>query len=157
MEYENVPIPNTPIPNASIPHAPLESTYTPPKNTSFKTGWHVLLVIFAAPIGLPLIIAFAATALALLISLTAVLFALFVSGVALIVAGGVSLLSVIFVMMTDVGFGIQLAGMGLVMLGLGILFFKNTATVLRGFPKVAGLLSGKIARRTNHADESITQ
>ena len=115
------------------------------KNTA-KTAWMIILAIFAAPIAIPVAIAFAAVVFALLIAMVAVVFALIAAAVSVVVFGFVSL-PAIFVAQ-GIGQGLVVAGMSLLAIALGGLLcigiFKLGAWLIT---KLAGLIKRSIENK----------
>ena len=126
-----------------------------PHKGGMKSAWVIILALFAVPIGLPLVIALAATAFALFIALFATVFAVGVSGVAVLAAGAATLVVTPFVMANDMGFGLITGGTALASLGLGIIFIKNTALLMQGFPWIARFVGKSILRRERHGRPTV--
>jgi len=116
-----------------------------------KTALMIIFAIFAVPIGLPLVIGIAAAAFGLFIALLSVVFSVGVVGVTTLAAGMASLIFAPFVFMSDWSSGLTFAGMGLVSFGIGIIFIKNTALLMRGFPKITRFVGKNILRRKHNA------
>lgn len=109
----------------------------------FSTVWVVILALFAAPIGLPLLLAALIVGLALLVSVTAVFLSVGLCGIVLAAAGvfcaGVS----IYFMPLHPLDGISILGSGLLCFGVGLLLLL--AAVICG--KAAGKWMAACARR----------
>ncbi|MCL2361299.1 MAG: DUF4097 family beta strand repeat-containing protein [Defluviitaleaceae bacterium] len=131
--------PNTYEPAGS--HSPRE------RRGGLKTAHIALLAIFAVPVGIPL----AATAFGLIVGLFAIIFSVVVTGIALLIAGVMTLISAPAAFFNDFWFGVFSAGIGFAALGLGILFFKGSVMLLRGFPAISRLI-----RRRRDTTESYT-
>jgi uncharacterized membrane protein len=127
-----------------------ESAYTPLRRSGFKTAWVIILALFAVPVGLPLLIAVGAVAFALFVSLAAVVFAVGVSGFAVVVTGIASLIAFPFVLAQDLGFGLIVAGAGLISLGIGILFVRCAFRFMDGFKWIARFVGRKITKRREY-------
>jgi uncharacterized membrane protein len=87
----------------------------------------ILLTAFASPVLIPVAIA----ALVCVIALLVVLLALFAVSGALLLLGAASLLLSIAVIAQDFAFGLSVAGMGLVALGLGWLMLRGMTWLWR--------------------------
>lgn len=98
--------------------------------------WLVILGIFAAPIALPLMLAFVIVIFALLLAVASVILAVIVSGAAGIYAGIVSFASAVVV--PGIGQKMVCAGMGFICISLGLL-------LIIGSVKLSGLLLRGIA------------
>lgn len=103
--------------------------------------WLVILGIFAAPIALPLLVAFIIVIFALLLTVAAVILAVIVSGAAGIVAGIASFVASVIV--SGIGQKLVCAGMGFICVSLGLLLMigsiKLSGLMLRG---IAHLFKG---------------
>ncbi|MCL2500123.1 MAG: DUF1700 domain-containing protein [Defluviitaleaceae bacterium] len=124
--------------------------YVPLRKNGFKTAWMIILALFAVPVGFPLLIAVGATAFALFVALVAVIFALGVSGISVLVAGVVSLFTLPFIVVQDLGFGLVSAGMALVGMGIGILLIGVAVRSMGGFMWIARFVGRKITRRSEY-------
>jgi len=116
-----------------------------------RAAWMVALVIFALPVGLPLVMVLAALAFSLTISIVITVGAI---GLGLLSGGVVGLVFFPMVVLQDAGTALLFLGQGLASLGFGILFIKFTAVLMKGFPMIARFVKGKIrnkiARRNRH-------
>lgn len=92
----------------------------------------LLLIFFAIPVGLPLILSVLGTLIALIVSVAAVFLAIGITGIALIGAGIALFIGGILKLWTPL-IGLLMCGAGLVVFGIGMLF-----TIVCGF------LSGKL-------------
>ncbi|MCL2203435.1 MAG: DUF1700 domain-containing protein [Defluviitaleaceae bacterium] len=124
--------------------------YTPLRRSGFKTAWVIILAVFAVPVGLPLVIALGATAFGLFVGLAGVVFSLWVSGVVTIGAGLVGLLTLPFIFVQDVGFGLTTAGSALVGVGVGIFLIRLAMYSVKGFSWIARFVGKKILRRSEY-------
>jgi len=88
----------------------------------------VILIIF----GLPLILGLGGGLIGLVAGIASAIFAFLVSGVSMFFTGIVSVIFSVFIIFQDVGFGLIVAGAGLVLIGLGILFFKFAIFIGKG-------------------------
>lgn len=81
----------------------------------------ILLCIFAIPIGIPLLIAFASVVFSLLVAVFAILFGFGIAGIVMIPTGiGIVIIGIINIGIPFIG--IVHCGLGLLVFGLGILF-----------------------------------
>ncbi len=117
------------------------------KGGSLKTLWIVLLAIFAAPVAIPLAVAFGAVILAVIVCIAAVLLSFGVCGVAFGLSGiFISVVGAVIVsaapvnMLMVIGIGFMLAGMGVLLL-VGT-FYAGKVT-LRLMAKLLGLIIKK--------------
>jgi uncharacterized membrane protein len=113
--------------------------------------WFVLLAVFAAPIGLPLAIAFAAVVLALLIVVIAFVISFGAAAVSLVVSGIAGIILGVAVLTQSLPTTLLTAGAGLACLGAGILFAWLTAITskysFRGLSKLVGRFILRRAKR----------
>jgi len=115
-----------------------------------RKAWMVILAIFAAPIGLPIVIALASVALALFVTLYALIFSVGATALALLASGALALVLTPAAATQGASFALFAAGIGLMCLGLSILLIKATAALLKGFPMIARFVGRKIARRNRN-------
>ena len=99
--------------------------YREKKQTGNTNVWKVIaiivLIVFAAPIMIPIGIALLAVVLALIIAVVAVLFALGVSGFAILLSGIIVIVAGIAKMILAPATGILAAGIGCILLAIGVL------------------------------------
>ena len=121
-----------------------------PKEGVFKVWW-VIIALFAAPIALPLVIALAAVIFSLFVAFFSLIFAFGVTAFALTIAGLVIFIAGFVVLIADPLSGVFFIGIGVVILGLGILFGFGTffvATKLMGvFARLLGSILNKVKAR----------
>lgn len=122
-----------------------------------KIALVITLALFALPIGLPLIIAVAALAFSLIITFGSLVFAFGLTAVGLIVGGIVGIVSFPFFAFQAFGASLQLLGMSIASIGLGILFFKLTVWVCGGFSWIARFVGNIISRRNSHGRQAAIQ
>lgn len=117
------------------------------KNTNvWKVIAIIVLILFAAPIMIPLGIAFLAVVLALIVAVLAVLFALGISGFAILLSGIIVIAAGIAKIILAPATGIFAAGIGCILLAIGILlswvivsvFVKIVPGMLRGMVNFLG-------------------
>ena len=117
------------------------------KNTNvWKVIAIIVLILFAAPIMVPIGIALLAVVFALIVTVVAVLFALGVSGFAILLSGIMVIVAGIAKIILAPATGIFAAGIGCILLAIGILlswvivsvFVKIVPGMLRGIVKFLG-------------------
>lgn len=91
-------------------------------STNFKSIWFVILAIFAAPIGLPLAFAFIILLLVPVIIIGAFGFAFAFAALTLIGAGIFIIVLAFFVLTQSMPTTVLLIGVGLLIIGIGLLF-----------------------------------
>lgn len=112
----------------------------------FSAVWIGILAVFAAPIGLPLALAFGAVVAAFALVVLAFFFAL------LILAFGVAVMAVpcmvvsVFLMFSSFADGVATLGVGLVSMGLGILLVMGSLALGRTALGAMTRLFGRIAK-----------
>ena len=109
-----------------------------------RAAWMVALVIFALPVGLPLVMVLAALAFSLTLS---IVIAAGVSVLGFLFGGVVSIGFFLMVILQDAGTALLFLGNGLMSLGLGILLIKLTAVLMKGFPMIARFVEKKIGNK----------
>lgn len=131
------------IPDRDIAHQNRKQN----KNTNvWKVIVIILLVIFAAPIMIPVGIAVLAVVFALIVAVIAVLFAIGVSGFSILLSGIIVIIAGIAKIIIAPATGILAAGIGCILLAIGILlswvivsiFVKIVPGMLRGIVKLLG-------------------
>lgn len=103
-----------------------------PGRKRISTIWIILLALFAAPVGLPLLGASAVVALALLFSAFAVLGSLILTGVLLAVIGAFSVFAGLYVLPSQPADGIFILGTALMEAGVGLAFVWGCLAAGRG-------------------------
>ena len=117
------------------------------KTSSPFRWWIIALVILAAPIGLPILLALLSVPFSIIMALASIVFSLAMAGVAFIAAGAISVFSVPFIIFTEPGSAVFIGGIGLVGIGLGIIILIaniKLAKMLFGGLKFVG---GKIFKK----------
>lgn len=89
---------------------------------SFSALWIGILAVFAAPVALPLALAFGVVILAMVLVAVALLASLFLIAVCVAVAALPCIFGGIWIMFTAFADGLATVGLGLVLLGCGVLF-----------------------------------
>lgn len=128
----------------------------PPKTMrrGFSAIWVGILGICAAPVALPLALAAVAVIFALIFSICAVLLALILSATAVIASGflcGIGGGILLFQTMSD---GLCNLGIGVLSLGVGILFFYGTIFLFKWFLRKTVYVLGKLIKG-GHKNEKI--
>ena len=93
---------------------------------NWRTSWLVILALFASPIAVPLAVAAGAVALSLIIALSAVIFSFFATGAAIFVSGLACIIVGMLVIFQSVPTTLFVAGIGLMLLGIGAAIFIST-------------------------------
>ena len=126
----------------------VENADQPTRNVKkgFSAIWVGVLAIFAAPIGLPLALAFGIVALAFIVVVIAVIFAILCTAVTL----GASSIPCIFIsfwfMFTSPANGVATLGMGLMGIGVGIWVVMGCIALCKWFLNAMTKIFAKIAR-----------
>lgn len=126
----------------------VENADHPTRNVkkSFSAIWVGILAVFAAPIGLPLALAFGAVALALIVVVIAVIFAVLCTAVAL----GASSIPCVFIsfwfLITSPANGVATLGLGLFGIGVGIWVAMGCIALCKWFLNTMTKLFAKIAK-----------
>lgn len=120
---------------------------------SFSAVWIGILAVFAAPIGLPLILAFGAVGFALAIVAVVFVFCIFVLALSVAVAAVPCIIGSVFILFTSFSDGIATLGMGLIFLGVGIWMVMGSYIFGRWFLHMITRLFGKIAKGGKHHEK----
>lgn len=91
------------------------------KSYKKHTALFIILAIFAAPIIIPLALAFLAVVFALMVAGGAIILAVMVSGIAVVVASIISMVFGIAIVFSHPGTGLFMIGSGICAFGIGIL------------------------------------
>ncbi|MCL1883822.1 MAG: DUF1700 domain-containing protein [Defluviitaleaceae bacterium] len=126
-----------------------------PEISGMKLTWVIILALFAIPVGLPLIIAIAFVPITLFLTLGTLIFSFVLTGGIMLVVGGAGLIITPFVAINNFGYALALGGTSLISIGIGILFIRFTAFMMRGFPMIARFVSRKISRRSGHGQKTL--
>lgn len=124
----------------------VENADSPAKNVrkGFSALWIGILAVFAAPIALPLALAFGAVILAMILVVTVLIFSAFLIAVSLILSAIPCILVSLWLVCTSFADGLSTLGFGLLMLGVGILttMFSTLFTrwCLHGMTRLFGLI-----------------
>lgn len=120
----------------------------PEKNVkkSFSGVWVAVLALFAAPIGLPLALAFGCVGLALVVVVAAVLFSVFAVTISFVLIAVPGILVSIWLLFTSPLNGIATLGLVLITAGIGIWAAIGCVALCRGFLHLATRVFGKAAR-----------
>lgn len=123
------------------------------KQTGVKKGassiWLVVLAIFAAPIALPLAIAFAA----ILLSVFAVLFSLVAAGGAIVIAGVTCFIASFMVVFQSVPTTMFFGGCGLLLVGLGTLMLLGMIGACKGAFALTSKIFKSISKKRRNKNE----
>ena len=127
----------------------VENAQKPEKNVkrSFSKVWVGVLAICAAPVGLPLAMAFAVVMVALIMVIVALIFAVFSVALALAVSSVPCILVSIWMMFVSPVNGVATLGMGLMGIGIGIWVVMGCVALCKWFLNLMTRLFGKIAKR----------
>lgn len=111
---------------------------------SFSALWIGILAIFAAPVALPLALAFGIVILSMVLVVVSLLASLFLVAVSLAVSALPCILVGVWLMFTAFADGLATTGLGLVLLGCGILFTMLSSLLgkwcLRGMTYLFGTI-----------------
>lgn len=126
----------------------VENAQKPEKNVkrSFSKVWVGILAICAAPVGLPLALAFAAVMLALILVVVTLIFAVFSVALALAASSVPCILVSIWMMFTSPVNGIATMGIGLIGIGIGIWIVMGCIALCKWFLNLMTRLFGKIVK-----------
>ncbi len=95
------------------------------------TIWIVILAIFAGPIALPLAIALVAIIFAMVVTALSITFSIFVCGISFLVSGLMCLFFSFSAFLVNPVNGIMAVGLGLLLIGLGIVFTVGGVFLVR--------------------------
>ncbi len=112
-----------------------------PKKSAGAIALLCVLVVFAIPIGIPLLIAAAAVVFSLIVSVCAVLFSLYITAIALIIAGIFTSCISFTVLVESPPTTILFFGIGLLLVGIGLAAAVGmTALIKVTFQGIAALM-----------------
>jgi len=115
---------------------------------SFNAVWIAIGAIFAAPIALPLAIAFGALAIALVITFAILIFSVFLVSLCFAISGVLVVIASFIVIPTSFPSFLLMLGVGLILAGLSIIIFIPTLMLSRcSFKGLAIFINRKILRR----------
>lgn len=134
--------------NSSIKYL---ETGNPSTKKSLNAVWIAIGAIFAAPIALPLAIAFGAVAIALVITFAIFILSFFIVSFSFGVSGILVAISSFIIIPTSVPSFLLMFGAGLILAGLSILVFIPTLMLARSsFKGLAIFINRKILRRNKN-------
>ena len=126
-------------------------TGNPSTKKSLNAVWIGIGAIFAAPIALPLAIAFGAVAIALVLIIAILILSFFIVSFSFAVSGILIAISSFIIIFTSFPSFLLMLGAGLIFSGLSILVFVPTQTLARNsFKRLAIFINRKILRRNNN-------
>ena len=111
----------------------VENADGPAKNVKkgFSALWIGILAIFAAPVALPLALAFGAVILAMILVVAALIFSVFLIAVSLVLSALPCILVSLWLVFTSFAAGLATLGYGLLILGAGILMTMLSILITR--------------------------
>lgn len=121
----------------------------PPKTVKrgLSAIWIGVLGVFAAPIALPLAIAFLAVIFALVITVLACLFSIFITAITVVSAGIVGTFLGVIVLFSSFADGVSTIGLGLCALGLGLTLSYAAFLFCRWFLRKMSKTLGRITKK----------
>ena len=123
------------------------------KTSSSPRWWVVVLAVLAIPVGLPILVSLAAAVFSIIVAIVSIVFSFAVAGLSLIVAGIASIFFVPFVVFAELGSAVLIGGMGLVSIGLGIVFLLASIKLTKALIGLAKFVSRKLFRRNEHGQQ----
>lgn len=134
--------------NSSIKYL---ETGKPSTKKSLNAVWIAIGAIFAAPIALPLAIAFGSLAIALVITFAILIFSIFIVSFCFAVSGILVAIGSFIIIPTSFPSFVLMLGVGMIFAGLSILVFIPTLILARSSYKwLAIFINRKILRRNNN-------
>ena len=134
--------------NELIINLALKTSQEPPR--SVKRGlsalWIGILAVFAAPVALPLALAFLIILFCIVIVVLAMIFCLFLSAIAVAASGVIGFIGGAVLLFTTFSDGLTTIGLSLFALGAGLLFVYASAVFCRWFLKRISKSLGKITK-----------
>lgn len=112
----------------------------------FQAIWIGILAVFAAPIGLPVALVFGALGIVIVLAVLMVIFAVFMTAFAAAVSSVPCIIIGIWMMFSSFANGVATVGMGLIGLGIGILFVMASVVIWKWFVKRMTCLFGKVVK-----------
>ncbi len=133
----------------------VENSKEPAKDVKrgFLALWIGILAVFAAPIGLPLVLAFGAVGLALAIVAVTFVFCIFVFAFSVAVCAVPCIVGSVVLLFTSFADGVATLGMGLIFLGTGILLVMGSYIFGKWFLHAITRLFGRIAKGGKHHEK----
>lgn len=113
---------------------------------SFSVVWVGILAVFAAPVGLPLALAFGAVGLAAVVVVMALIFAFFVLAFCMAVMALPCIAVSLWMLFVSFADGVATLGMGLIGMGIGILMVMVCIVFSKWFLHFMTRLFGRIAK-----------
>ncbi len=133
----------------------VENAASPVKNVKkgFSALWIGILAIFAAPIALPLALAFGAIILAMILVVAALILSVFLIAISMILSALPCILVSLWLLFTSLADGLATLGMGLMLLGTGILLTMASIFFTRWCLHGMTLLFGSIVKGGKHNEK----
>ncbi|MFG6331984.1 MAG: DUF1700 domain-containing protein [Lachnospiraceae bacterium] len=120
---------------------------------SFSALWIGILAVFAAPIALPLALAFGAVLLAMILVAAALIFSVFLIAVSLVLSALPCILVSVWLLFSSFADGLATLGFGLLSLGVGILMTMLSLFITRWCLHGMTRLFGSIAKGGRHYEK----
>lgn len=120
---------------------------------SFSALWIGILAVFAAPVALPLALAFGIVFLAMVLVAAALIFSVFLTAAALTVSALPCIFVSIWLLFTSFADGLATLGFGLLLLGIGIFMAMLSILVTRWSLHGITRLFGSIAKGGRHYEK----
>lgn len=120
---------------------------------SFSALWIGILAVFAAPIALPLALAFGIVFLAMVLVAAALIFSVFLTAATLTVSALPCIFVSIWLLFTSFADGLATLGFGLLLLGIGIFMVMLSILVTRWSLHGITRLFGSIAKGGRHYEK----
>lgn len=117
---------------------------------SFSAFWVGILALFAAPVALPLALAFGAVLLALILVLAALVFSVFLIALSLVLSAIPCIFVSLWLVVTSFADGLATLGFGLLILGVGILMTLLGILFARWCLQSTARLFGKLVKGGRH-------
>ena len=114
---------------------------------SYFKWWVIVLIVLAAPVGLPLLVSLLAIPFSIIISFLAIIVSIAIAGIGSIIAGAVSLVAVPLVVFTDIASAVFICGLGLMAIGFGICLLILNTKLTNAMYLVIKFLWRKLFRR----------
>lgn len=120
---------------------------------SFSALWIGILAVFAAPVALPLALAFGIVFLAMILVAVSLIFSVFLIAVALTISALPCIFVSIWLIFSSFADGLATLGFGLILLGIGILMTMLSILVTKWCLHGATRLFGSIAKGGRHYEK----
>lgn len=126
----------------------VENAREPVKNVKrgFSAVWIGILAVFAAPIGLPLALAFGAVCFAFALVIAAFVFCIFLMAFAVVISAIPCIVISIWLLFTSFADGVATLGIGLISLGAGSFLVMGSITLGKWLMYAVTRLFGRIVR-----------